>query len=153
MAGILGTNVLTQVGFIVRDIEKSKKKFAEFFGVEPPKHFDGGKYEVTQTTVMGKPAPYANCYLAFFNAGPNVAIELIQPNGAKSTWQDFLDEHGEGIHHIAFNVKGMDGKIRACEKFGMKCVQRGKYNDGNGEYSYLDATGDLKCIIELLESY
>jgi methylmalonyl-CoA/ethylmalonyl-CoA epimerase len=152
MAGILDTNVVTQVGFIVRDIEKTKKKFAEFFGVEPPAHFDGGKYEVTQTTVMGKPAPYANCFLAFFDAG-GVQVELIQPNGVKSTWQDFLDEHGEGIHHIAFIVKGTDEKIRACEKFGMKCVQRGKYGGGNGEYAYLDATADLKCIIELLESY
>lgn len=153
MAGILGTNVLTQVGFIVRDIETSKKKFAEFFGVETPGHFDGGKFEVTGTTVMGKPAPAANCLMAFFNAGPNVQIELIQPNGVKSTWQDFLDEHGEGIHHIAFNVKGTDEKILSCENFGMKLLQRGKYGNAGGEYTYLDATGDLKCIIELLESY
>lgn len=153
MAGILETNVVTQVGFIVRDIEKSKRKFAEFFGVEPPAHFDGGKFEVTGTTVQGKPAPLANCLMAFFNAGPNVQIELIQPNGVKSTWQDFLDEHGEGIHHLAFNVKGTDAKILACENFGMKCVQRGKYGSGTGEYAYLDATGDLKCILELLENY
>lgn len=153
MAGIIDTNILTQVGFIVKDIEESKKKFAEFFGVELPKHFDGGKFEVTGTTVMGKPAPDANCFMAFFNVGPNVQIELIQPNGVKSTWQDFLDEHGEGIHHIAFNIKGMDGKILACENFGMKCVQCGKYGSGNGEYAYMDANSDLKCIIELLESY
>jgi methylmalonyl-CoA/ethylmalonyl-CoA epimerase len=153
MAGLIGTSTLTQVGFIVRDIEKSKKKFAEFFGVETPRHFDGGKYEVTGTTVDGKPAPDANCVMAFFDAGPNVQIELIQPNGVKSTWQDFLDEHGEGIHHIAFNVKGTDEKILACEKAGMKVLQRGKYGDGGGEYTYLDATGDLKCILELLESY
>ena len=153
MAGILGTNVLTQVGFIVRDIEVSKRKFAEFFGVEVPNHFDGGKFEVTGTQVMGQPAPDANCLMAFFDAGPNVQIELIQPNGVKSTWQDFLDEHGEGIHHIAFGVKGMDGKIKDCEALGMKCVQRGKYGDGGGEYAYLDASADLKCIVELLESY
>lgn len=153
MAGLLDTNVLAQVGFIVRDIEAAKKKFAEFFGVEPPPHFGGGKYEVTGTTYRGKPAPDANCLMAFFDVGPNIQIELIQPNGVKSTWQDFLDEHGEGIHHIAFNVKGTDSKIQACEDFGMRCVQRGKYGGGNGEYAYMDATGDLKCIIELLESY
>lgn len=153
MAGIIDTNVLTQVGFIVKDIEVTKKKFAEFFGVEVPPHFDGGKYEVTGTTVEGKPAPKANCLMAFFDVGPNVQIELIEPNGVKSTWQDFLDEHGEGIHHLAFNIKGMDGKIKACETFGMKLQQRGKYGDGNGEYAYLDASGDLKCLIELLENY
>jgi methylmalonyl-CoA epimerase len=153
MAGIIGTNVITQVGFIVRDIEASRKKFAEFFGVEPPKVIDGGKYEVTGTVVDGKPAPDANCQMAFFNVGPNVQLELIQPNGVKSTWQDYLDNHGEGIHHIAFGVKGMDEKIAACEKFGMKCVQRGKYGSGGGEYAYMDAYDDMKCLVELLENY
>jgi len=153
MAGILGTNIVTQVGFIVRDVDATKRKFAEFFGVEPPALCDGGSYDVTGATVNGAPAPYANCLMAFFDAGPNVQIELIQPNGVKSTWQDFLDEHGEGIHHIAFCVKGMDEKILACENFGMKCVQRGKYGNAAGEYAYMDAHGDLKCLIELLENY
>ena len=153
MAGVIGTQVMTQVGFIVRDVEATKKKFAEFFGVDVPPHFDGGRYEVTGTVVDGKPAPDANCLMAFFDVGPNMQLELIQPNGVKSTWQDFLDHHGEGIHHIAFGIKGMDEKIIACENFGMKCVQRGKYGDGGGEYAYMDAGSDLKCLIELLESY
>jgi len=153
MTSIIDSNVLTQVGFIVKDIEVSKRKFAAFFGIEPPNHFDGGEFEVTGTTVNGEPAPYANCWMAFFNAGPNVQIELIQPNGIKSTWQDYLDEHGEGIHHIAFNVKEMDSKIQACEAMGMTCVQRGKYGNAAGEYAYMDATQDMKCIIELLENY
>lgn len=153
MSGILETSTLTQVGFIVRDIEATKRVFAEFFGIPVPAHFDGGRFEVTGTTVNGEPAPDANCLMAFFDAGPNVQIELIQPNGVKSTWQDFLDTHGEGIHHIAFQVKGMDGKILACEQFGMTCVQRGKYGDGGGEYAYMDAFGTMKCIVELLESF
>ena len=153
MASIIDSNVLTQVGFIVKDIEVSKRKFAAFFGIEPPNHFDGGAFDVTGTTVNGEPAPYANCWMAFFNAGPNVQIELIQPNGIKSTWQDYLDKHGEGIHHIAFNVKDMDQKIEACEAMGMSCVQRGKYGNAAGEYAYMDASGDLKCILELLENY
>ncbi len=153
MPGIIGNHLVTQVGFIVRDIETTKRKFAAFFGVEPPVHFDGGRYEITGTTVNGQPAPDANCLLAFFDVGPGIQLELIQPNGVKSTWQDFLDEHGEGMHHIAFGVKHMDEKIQDCEKFGMICVQRGKYGDGSGEYAYLDASKDLKCLVELLESY
>lgn len=153
MAGVIDTNVLTQVGFIVRDIETSKQKFAAFFGVEAPPNCDGGQYEVTGTTVNGQPAPKANCLMAFFDAGNGVQIELIQPNGEKSTWQDFLDEKGEGIHHIAFHIKGMDQKIINCESMGMTCLQRGKYGNAGGEYAYMDATKDMKCILELLENY
>ena len=153
MSGMLGTNIVTQIGFIVRDVEVSKRKFAAFLGVEPPECVDGGQYEVTGTICHGEPAPYANCLMAFFDAGPNVQIELIQPNGVKSTWQDHLDQHGEGVHHIAFQIKDMDSKIRACELAGMKCTQRGKYGNASGEYAYIDATDDLKCFIELLENY
>ena len=151
MAGIIGTNIVTQIGIVVRDIEVTKAKFAAFFGIEPPPTMDSGKYEITQTIVGGQPAPDAACLMAFFDVG--IQLELIQPNDAKSTWRDFLDEHGEGIHHIAFGVKGTDEKIKAMEAFGMTLVQRGKYGGGNGEYAYLDASRDMKMIIELLESY
>lgn len=153
MNGAIQTNKLTQVGFIVRDIEKSRQAFAKFFGVEPPAVVDGGQYEVTHTTYQGQPAPKANCLMAFFDAGDGVQIELIQPNGEKSIWQDFLDQHGEGIHHIAFPVKNMDSHIRTCEELGMPCVQRGLYGNAGGEYAYLDANAGLKCFIELLENY
>ena len=153
MSGVLGTNIVTQIAIIVRDIEAVKSKFADFFGVAPPETIDAGEHSVTRTQYMGAPAPGAGCKMAFFNAGPGLTLELIQPNGEKSIWQDFLDEKGEGFHHIAFGVEGTDGKIAACEMFGMTLMQRGKYGDASGEYAYLDATRDLKCVIELLESY
>ena len=90
MAGIINTNVLTQIGIIVRDIQTSKRKFAEFFGVEVPPHHDAGDFEVTGTTVNGKPAPKSNCLMAFFSVGENVQLELIQPNGEKAHGRIFL---------------------------------------------------------------
>jgi len=153
MSGVLGTNTVTQVALIVKDIEATKQKYAEFFGVEAPPTIDGGDFEVTGTMYMGSPAPRAGAKLAFFDVGPGLALELIEPNGEQSTWQDFLDKNGEGLHHIAFNVKGMDGKLEACEKLGMITTQRGKYGNAAGEYAYLDATRDLKLFVELLENY
>ena len=150
---VLGNYLVTQIALVVRDIETTKKKFAEFFGVNPPAHVEAGDFATTQTSYMGNPAPKAGCKLAFFSLGPNVTLELIEPNGEQSTWQDHLDKHGEGMHHIAFGVSDMDGKVQACEGLGMICTQRGKYRDGSGEYAYIDATKDLKCFIELLESY
>jgi catechol 2,3-dioxygenase-like lactoylglutathione lyase family enzyme len=153
VSGVLETSAVAQVAFIVKDIEATKKKFADFLGVEPPPHTDCGDYAVTRTVLNGEPAPEANSFLAFFNVGPGLQIELIQPNEANSVWRDFLEQHGEGIHHIAFKVKDMDEKIKAMELNGYPCVQRGKYGSGNGEYAYCDATDGLKCFVELLESY
>lgn len=153
MSGILGTRKVTQIGFVVEDIEATKKKFAAFLGVDVPPHFDGGRYEVTGTTVEGEPAPEANCLMAFFDIGEGIQLELIQPNEVRSAWRDYLNEHGEGFHHIAFHVEAMDPAVKRCEDWGMTELQRGKYGSGDGEYVYMDARADLKCLIELLENY
>ena len=153
MAGTIGTAKMTQVALIVKDIEKTKAKFAKFFGVPEPPHFGGGDFEVTQTNYLGNPAPDANCLLAFFDVGDGVQLELIQPNGVASVWQDFLDEKGEGLHHIAFNIKGTDSIILSCEDFGMKFLQRGNYGDGSGCYSYLDGGDGMPLIMEFLENF
>lgn len=152
MPGVLGTNVVAQVGLIVRDVEEAKKKWAEFLGVEVPPTQPIGDYAVTGTEFNGEPAPNAYCWMAFFDVGPGMQLELIQPNEAPSTWRNFLEEKGEGIHHIAFQVNDSKIAVANAEGAGLKLIQRGVYGDGSGEYNYFDAPA-LKCVIETLESY
>ena len=152
MSATVGTHLFAQVGFIVRDVETAKRKWAEFLGVEVPPTQPAGDYAVTQTTYQGQPAPEASCQMAFFDVGPGLQLELIQPNEAPSTWRSFLDEHGEGMHHIAFQVRDSARQVANAEAAGLKLVQHGLYGDASGEYNYLDAP-ELKCVVELLESY
>ena len=153
MSGIAGSNVVVQVGFVFRDIYETKKRWAQFLVVEEPPVGDSGEYAVTHTQYKGEDAPEAKSLLAFFNF-PGFQIELIQPNEAPSTWREFLDTHGEGIHHLAFNVGGMrmEQAIENCRDFGMTLEQKGEYADGSGRYAYLSAQKDLKTAIELLEN-
>lgn len=154
MNGVVGTDLVCQVGFIVKDIYATKKKWAEFLGVEEPEASPCGDYEITKTEFKGEPAPKANSLLAFFDVGPGLQLELIQPNEAPSTWRNYLNEHGEGIHHVAFNIKGMKmaEAVKRCEDFGMNLEQKGEYGDASGRYTYMNGYEDLKCIVELLES-
>lgn len=157
MDGILGTKVMVQVGMIVRDIEATKKKFAALFDVPLPETLNGTggpeKFHITQSEYMGEQNPEINAKLAFFEVGGAMAIELIEPNETPSTWREFLDTHGEGIHHVAFVVDSIDKRVIECEKFGMKLVQKGNFAAGDGRYAYMDASDSLKTIIELLERW
>lgn len=152
MKGVVGTHLVAQIGFIVKDVEETKKKWAEFLGVEVPPTQPIGDYELTHTEFQGEPAPEAYCWMAFFDVGPGLQLELIQPNDKPSTWRNFLVEHGEGLHHIAFQVEDSKAAIASAEAAGLKLVQHGIYSEQTGEYNYLDAP-DLKCIVELLENY
>lgn len=146
---ILGTNVVTQIGLLVNDIEASIKEFAAFFGIEPPSYIVTDVEERAKTRYMGQPSQ-ARAKLAFFHVGPNVDIELIEPDHEPSTWRHDLDEKGEGFHHIAFVIKGMQDKITALETHGMPLLQKGEYT--GGRYAYHDASKNLKMVLELLEN-
>ncbi|MEA5014782.1 MAG: VOC family protein [Candidatus Limiplasma sp.] len=142
---------IAQIGFVVRDLEKTKQQVARFLGVEVPPTVSSGEYAVTQTVYKGEPAPDTACTMAFFYFG-NVQVEFIQPNEGPSVWRDFLETKGEGVHHFAFRVQGSQEYTRRCEEWGMVMEQKGEYRGGNGRYVYMNALEDLKIFIEMLES-
>ncbi len=146
--GLLGNNVITQVGIIVRDIEKASREFAEFFGIPVPKAIVTDAEDKARTQYRGMPSA-ARAKLAFMHFG-SVDVELIEPDRAPSTWREFLDTQGEGVHHIAFVIQGMKDKVLALESKGHLLVQKGEYT--GGRYAYIDTTRALKTIVELLEN-
>ena len=135
--GILGTKIVTQIGFVVNDIEKTSQAFADFLGVEKPQWSLTDTIDKTHGEFNGQPCP-ARAKLAFFHVGENLDIELIEPDETPSVWRNVLNEKGEGVHHIAFVVNGM------------KLLQRGEYT--GGRYAYIDCVDQLKTIVELLEN-
>jgi hypothetical protein len=87
--------------------------------------------------------------MAFFELG-QISLELIEPVGKPSTWRDQLDEHGDSLHHIAFEIKGMPARVAFLEAKGLRLVQRGEYP--GGRYAYVDGNAQLGAILELLEN-
>ena len=148
---VVDDSTIIQLGFIVRDLEKTKQDVAAFLGVEVPPTVHSGEYSVTQTEYMGQPAPRAGCEMAFFYFG-NLQVEFIQPNEEPSVWRQHLEEKGEGMHHVAFKVKGMKECIAQVEGAGIPMVQKGEYRNGNGRYAYFDARETLKMYFEFLET-
>ena len=146
---IITSKTITQVAIIVKDIDKARIAWAKVLGIEAPEVSIAESNSSRPTRYKGEPSD-AKAKLAFL-AMDNLQIELIQPLGGKSTWQEFLDTNGEGIHHIAFTVKNIDGVEKRFELHGMPTVQNGGW-DG-GAYSYIDASGNLGCILELLENF
>ena len=145
----LGSKIVCQIGLIVRDIERSSAAYADLFGVEVPPWSLTDPEESAHTRYRGQPTT-ARAKLAFFDLG-GVSLELIEPVGAPSTWREFLETHGEGVHHIAFRIQGMDEQLAILERKGMATVQRGDYT--GGRYGYVDATPQLHVILELLEDF
>jgi Glyoxalase/Bleomycin resistance protein/Dioxygenase superfamily len=146
---ILGTRTVAQIGILVNDIETAAKTWADLLGVEKPPIRVTDEPEKSQARFGGKPTK-ARAKLAFFDIGPSLQLELIQPDGEQSTWREDLDRKGEGVHHIAFQIKGMKEKLEGLGEAGMRLLQTGEYT--GGRYAYVDSSKDLKVTIELLEN-
>ena len=145
----LGTNVVCQIAVVVTDIEQAAKDYADVLGVPAPAWRLTDGEEKSHIRYRGKPTS-GRAKLAFFQMGPQLSLELIEPVGGPSTWQEWLDGHGEGVHHIAFHIEGMDEKLAYLETKGIPTVQRGDYT--GGRYGYADAGAKLKLCLELLEN-
>jgi catechol 2,3-dioxygenase-like lactoylglutathione lyase family enzyme len=144
----LGSNVICQIALVVRDIARTAGAYAELFGMDVPEIRETAAEDVTGVRYRGRPTP-GRARLAFFRMG-SLSLELIEPVDGPSVWQEFLDEKGEGVHHIAFVVEGIGGEIAKLEARGMPVVQRGQY--AGGRYAYVDTTAALKVMLELLEN-
>jgi methylmalonyl-CoA/ethylmalonyl-CoA epimerase len=140
---------VSQIGIVVKNIEKTRANWAKLLGVQEPPITETEDLETTHTTFRGKPSR-ARAKLAFFEL-ENITLELIEPIGEPSTWQEFADRTGGGIHHVAFNVENLDGALENLGKAGIGIEQRGDYKGGC--YVYVDSTSKLGGMIELLHSH
>lgn len=91
-----------QINIVVADIEKAAKKWAELLNIPVPEihvnHLEGGE----NYQYRGKPI---TCDLKVCNINmPHFVIELHQPIGGDSSFQEFFDKHGNGVHHLGFEV-------------------------------------------------
>jgi methylmalonyl-CoA epimerase len=146
-----GTKIV-QIGIVVRDVEKYAKSYAEFFGVEVPEINISETEDTAKTRYHGRPTK-ARVKQAFFNFD-DISIELLEPVGGPSTWKEFLESNGEGVHHIAFEIKGMDDRIVEMQDRGASLIQQGRWTGGSGgRYAYFDSNDKLAVILELLENF
>ena len=145
----LGTQVVCQVGLVVRDIAQAAERYSRLFGLPMPEIITTDPYEMARTTYRGQPTQ-ARAKLAFFHMG-QVQLELIEPVGGPSTWQRFLEEKGEGVHHIAFIIQDTPAITQRLAELGMPVEQQGYYT--GGMYTYIDSSTQLGVILELLENF
>lgn len=93
--------------------------------------------------------------IMYTELGPT-GLELLQPvESPRSVWAQHIEAHGEGIHHIAFNLPNWDEMVKKLQGRGNKmlvCAQvKGGEHDGK-KWCYMDMKpGGI--VVELLENH
>ena len=133
---------------IVKDIRNAMEKYRRFLDVEEPRLKKTCEPEVAKVEYLERPTDTV-AWQTFFTLG-GVRVELIEPDEHPSTWKTFLEEHGEGFHHISYVVKDIEMELERFREAGMGVCQRGNYN--GGRYVYLDTEHEIGLMLELMQN-
>jgi len=140
----------THVCMIVKDMDKAIKYF-EALGVGPFKPLLGGPEgrPVIGKTVRGEPSDYDMDLRIAEGGMGGIGIELIQPLKGRSIYDEFLEEKGEGVHHLCYHVDDLDKATAEMASKGFKVLQTGATTGARWAYYDTDKVGGT--IIELAQ--
>jgi methylmalonyl-CoA/ethylmalonyl-CoA epimerase len=100
---------VNHIGIAVRSLEEHRAYYEDVLGAE---------YEGTEDV------PSQMVRVAFYRVrGPAaVRLELLQPTSPDSPVARFLDRRGEGVHHVAYTVAGIEQRLRELGEAGIRRI-------------------------------
>src|SRR5262249_58385342 len=94
---------VNHIGIAVRSIDAQRSFYEGALGAV----FEGVEEVPDQKVRVG-----------FFRVG-DVRLELLEPTDPASTVAAFLQKRGEGLHHVAFTVGGIEERIAELKQAGL----------------------------------
>jgi methylmalonyl-CoA/ethylmalonyl-CoA epimerase len=142
---------LFQVSYIVREMDAAQEWFKRVLGV---RHF--GTFETFlgpdyNFKMRGKKHPGIAIKVAMARVGARgeYELELIEPEKSDNVYNEFLEQHGPGLHHVAYVVPDFARAAAPVRAAGMQPLIEFE-NDGiRGAYFDLRPAGG--SVIEIVE--
>ena len=97
---------VNHIGIAVRSIDAQRPFYEGGLGAV----FEGAEVVPDQKVRVG-----------FFRIG-DVRLELLEPTDPTSTVAAFLEKRGEGLHHIALSVAGIEDRIAELKRSGLRMI-------------------------------
>ena len=89
--------------------------------------------------------------VAFIDAG-NVKLELLEPMSEQSAIHSFIEKKGEGIHHIAFGVEGIEERMNELREKGIRILnEQPKIGAGGAQVAFLHPKSSFGVLYELCD--
>uniref|UniRef100_A0A7C5VJZ3 Methylmalonyl-CoA epimerase n=1 Tax=Fervidobacterium thailandense TaxID=1008305 RepID=A0A7C5VJZ3_9BACT len=130
------TKRIDHIGIVVRNAEEKLKFYRNFLGLE-----------LTEVEEL----PDRGLRVYFIKVG-DTRIELLEPMHENSEVSGFLEKRGEGIHHIAFNVEGIDEAVELAKANGLHPLsEEPKMGAGGTRVLFLHPKTTGGVLVELVE--
>lgn len=139
-----------QIAMVVHDIEASVRAYWDLLRVGPWTSWTLSPEILKDTYYMGEPADFSFRHALAWKG--ETQFELVQPLSGPSIFQDHLDRHGEGMHHVGIFVPDQPLAMAELEEAGFRCLQRarGFGAQGDGAFAYFETNHPLATIVEVI---
>ena len=138
---------LTQVAFVVKDLQKSMESYWNILGIGPWDVYEMHAPILQNIKYRGKTADFS---IKVGNAMVGqVELQLIQPIAGESLYKEALKKEGEGVHHLQFITDDLDRINEIMNEEGFATLEGADVYDG--KFAYYDTTDALKCIWEVFQ--
>lgn len=97
---------ISHIGIAVENIEAALPFYRDVLGLE----FEGTEVVAEQKVKV-----------AFLAIGES-RIELLEPTAPDSPVAKFLEKNGPGVHHLAFEVDGLEGRLASLKGEGVRLI-------------------------------
>jgi len=89
---------------------------------------------------------------AFFMIG-QTKIELLESTDPEGPIGKFIEKRGEGIHHIAYAVEGIEERLREAEEAGIRLIDAAPRRGAEGlSIAFLHPKSTFGVLTELCEN-
>ncbi len=127
---------MDHVGVAVSDIDVAMAFFVETFGVPPA--------PIEELEDQGVKA-------CLIEVG-QTRLELLQPTGPDTSVGRFIERRGEGLHHLAFNVKNVAEGIEAAKSQGLQMIDEAPREGLSGIIAFIHPKSTHGVLTELVQS-
>lgn len=141
---------ISQICLVVKDIKATMAHYASL-GVGPFDVYAMDTRDMTGVTYRGKPADYS-LKVAWATLG-SWTFEVIEPKRGMNIYKEFMDEHGEGLHHYGIYVDDYQAALADFAKRGYESIMGGPIVgiDKTGRFDYFDTAKEFGTVLELLD--
>jgi hypothetical protein len=147
--GLLGrTLMISQIAVVTNDLQRTMEQYTKLLGWGPWSVFRHEPPRLHDTVVRGRPTDYT--MLGAETHVGDMGFELLQPLEGPSIYKEWLEQHGEGLHHVAVMLHDFDESTELKKKFdeiGSSVLMGGRIGE-TIEFFYLDTEPSLKIILE-----
>lgn len=126
---------IDHIGIVVESIDASLKTYCDSLGF---------------TLLERRTVPEHLVEVAFLDAG-NSALELLAPLDTTSGTARFLQNRGEGVHHICFAVDDIVATLAALRVQGMRLIDEQPRQGIHGLVAFVHPKATHGAMIELLQ--